>query len=34
MCRQDPVFIAGQAFGFIVYLRDLQLIAQSKNLKE
>jgi lipid-A-disaccharide synthase-like uncharacterized protein len=28
--RQDPVFIAGQAFGFIVYLRNLQLIAKSK----
>jgi lipid-A-disaccharide synthase-like uncharacterized protein len=23
ICRQDPVFIAGQAFGFIVYLRNL-----------
>ncbi|KPG95501.1 Lipid A biosynthesis, N-terminal [Pseudomonas sp. RIT-PI-q] len=32
--RQDPVFIAGQAFGSIVYLRNLQLIAKSKNIKE
>ncbi len=27
--RQDPVFIAGQAFGSIVYLRNLQLIAKQ-----
>jgi len=26
--RQDPVFIVGQSFGFIVYLRNLQLIAK------
>ena len=32
--RQDPVFIAGQAFGSIVYLRNLQLIKKSKDLKE
>ena len=32
--RQDPVFIVGQAFGAIVYLRNLQLIAKSKSLKE
>ncbi|WP_065757770.1 lipid-A-disaccharide synthase N-terminal domain-containing protein [Pseudomonas defluvii] len=32
--RQDPVFIAGQTFGFIVYLRNLQLIARNKTLKE
>ncbi|MGJ7516633.1 lipid-A-disaccharide synthase N-terminal domain-containing protein [Pseudomonas baetica] len=32
--REDPVFIAGQAFGSIVYLRNLQLIAKSKKLKE
>ncbi|MEJ5059094.1 MULTISPECIES: lipid-A-disaccharide synthase N-terminal domain-containing protein [unclassified Pseudomonas] len=32
--RQDPVFIVGQAFGSIVYLRNLQLIAKSKSLKE
>ncbi len=29
-----PVFIAGQAFGSIVYLRNLQLIKKSKDLKE
>jgi hypothetical protein len=23
LCRKEPVFIAGQAFGFIVYLRNL-----------
>lgn len=32
--RQDPVFIAGQAFGSIVYLRNLQLIAKSTPAKE
>ncbi|WP_223490151.1 lipid-A-disaccharide synthase N-terminal domain-containing protein [Pseudomonas sp. A-RE-19] len=32
--RQDPVFIAGQAFGSIVYFRNLQLIARSKHLKD
>lgn len=29
--RQDPVFIVGQSFGFIVYLRNLQLIAKLKE---
>ena len=32
--RQDPVFIVGQAFGSIVYLRNLQLIARSKTVKD
>ncbi|WP_433740538.1 lipid-A-disaccharide synthase N-terminal domain-containing protein [Pseudomonas putida] len=32
--RQDPVFIVGQAFGSIVYFRNLQLIAKSRKLKE
>jgi lipid-A-disaccharide synthase-like uncharacterized protein len=32
--RQDPVFIAGQAFGSIVYFRNLQLIAKSHSVKE
>ncbi|KAB0496635.1 lipid-A-disaccharide synthase N-terminal domain-containing protein [Pseudomonas vancouverensis] len=32
--REDPVFIVGQAFGSLVYFRNLQLIAKSKNLKE
>ncbi len=29
--RQDPVFILGQSFGFVVYLRNLQLIARHKE---
>jgi lipid-A-disaccharide synthase-like uncharacterized protein len=32
--RQDPVFIVGQSFGFIVYLRNLQLIAKFKEQPE
>ncbi|RZA13537.1 MAG: hypothetical protein EOP02_28195, partial [Proteobacteria bacterium] len=32
--REDPVFIIGQSFGFVVYLRNLQLIAKHKDLKE
>ncbi len=33
--RQDPVFIAGQSFGLVVYMRNLQLIKQqTKTLKE
>jgi lipid-A-disaccharide synthase-like uncharacterized protein len=32
--RQDPVFILGQAFGFVVYLRNLQLIARYEEQKE
>ncbi|AZC31204.1 lipid-A-disaccharide synthase N-terminal domain-containing protein [Pseudomonas chlororaphis] len=31
--RQDPVFIIGQSFGFIVYLRNLQLIARSRETR-
>lgn len=31
--REDPVFIIGQSFGFIVYLRNLQLIARQKDNK-
>ena len=27
--RQDPVFIAGQALGLVVYLRNLVLIRQA-----
>jgi lipid-A-disaccharide synthase-like uncharacterized protein len=26
--RRDPVFILGQAFGFVVYVRNLALIAR------
>ena len=29
--RKDPVFILGQAFGFTVYIRNLQLIFKKKN---
>ena len=32
--REDPVFIAGQAFGSLVYFRNLQLIAKSRSVKE
>lgn len=32
--RQDPVFIIGQSFGFLVYLRNLQLIARQQAQKE
>lgn len=28
--RKDPVFILGQAFGFTVYIRNLQLISNKK----
>lgn len=29
--RRDPVFIAGQAFGVFVYLRNLQFIMRGKR---
>ncbi|MBT2341162.1 MULTISPECIES: lipid-A-disaccharide synthase N-terminal domain-containing protein [Pseudomonas] len=29
--REDPVFIVGQSFGFVVYLRNLQLIAKHQE---
>jgi lipid-A-disaccharide synthase-like uncharacterized protein len=29
--RKDPVFILGQAFGFTVYIRNLQLIFRKKG---
>lgn len=32
--RQDPVFILGQSFGFVVYLRNLQLIARHKDKEQ
>ena len=32
--RQDPVFIVGQSFGFIVYLRNLQLIAKHHERED
>ncbi len=28
--RKDPVFILGQAFGFIVYIRNLQFVIRNK----
>lgn len=32
--RKDPVFIAGQATGVIVYVRNLTLIAQDKKRQQ
>jgi lipid-A-disaccharide synthase-like uncharacterized protein len=29
--RKDPVFIAGQATGVVVYLRNLMLIAKERK---
>ena len=29
--RKDPVFIAGQAFGVFVYLRNLQLVVRERK---
>jgi len=29
--RQDPVFIMGQGFGLIVYIRNLMLLAKTKK---
>ena len=29
--RRDPVFIAGQAAGLIVYIRNLQMIARERR---
>jgi len=29
--RQDPVFIAGQAFGGLVYVRNLMLISRERR---
>jgi lipid-A-disaccharide synthase-like uncharacterized protein len=29
--REDPVFIAGQATGVVVYLRNLMLISKERN---
>jgi len=31
--RRDPVFIVGQAFGFTVYIRNLQFIFRGKEQK-
>lgn len=32
--REDLVFIVGQSFGFVVYLRNLQLIARNSPQPE
>ncbi len=32
--RKDPVFIVGQAFGFTVYVRNLQLIFKKKEVED
>ncbi|AVB17240.1 MULTISPECIES: lipid-A-disaccharide synthase N-terminal domain-containing protein [Pseudomonas] len=32
--RQDPVFIAGQSFGLLVYMRNLQLISRQAKTPE
>ena len=29
--RSDPVFICGQAAGLLIYLRNLQIIARTRN---
>ena len=29
--RRDPVFIAGQAFGVFVYLRNLQFVRRDRR---
>lgn len=29
--RRDPVFVAGQALGLVVYLRNLMLIGRDKR---
>ena len=31
--RRDPVFIMGQSFGLVIYLRNLYFIKQSKTVK-
>lgn len=32
--RKDPVFILGQSMGFLIYARNLILIARHKAVKE
>jgi lipid-A-disaccharide synthase-like uncharacterized protein len=29
--RRDPVFIAGQALGLVVYVRNLQMLAHARR---
>jgi lipid-A-disaccharide synthase-like uncharacterized protein len=31
IARQDPVFIAGQALGLLIYIRNLMLLAKSRK---
>ncbi len=31
--KKDPVFILGQSFGFIVYLRNLYFVNKGRNEK-
>lgn len=30
--RKDPVFIAGQGFGLLIYLRNLQFVSRDRKL--
>jgi lipid-A-disaccharide synthase-like uncharacterized protein len=32
--REDPVFIAGQSIGSIVYIRNLMLISRASQAKD
>ena len=32
--RKDPVFIVGQATGFLIYIRNLHLIGREKRERE
>lgn len=32
--QKDPVFILGQAFGLIVYIRNLMLISREKQMQK
>jgi len=32
--RRDPVFMVGQSTGFIIYIRNLRLIARERREKE
>ena len=32
--REDPVFIAGQSIGSVVYIRNLMLIARANQAKD
>ena len=34
LIRKDPVFILGQSFGFIVYIRNIYLIKHAEKLKK